>query len=286
MTVIDIFNGDADGLCALLQLRLQTPRESILLTGIKRDIQLVERVEAVPGDRLTILDISMAKNCDALHRVLEQGATVFYVDHHLPGEIPRHPNLTAIIDTNPDICTSLIVDRHLGGRYRAWAITGAFGDNLNRSATEAAGPLHMSADQLEKLKTLGICINYNGYGSCIEDLHFSPDQLYRELSSYQSPFDFMNDKQSAYQQLFEGYRDDLMRAEKTKAEYSNESSALFILPDETWSRRISGVYGNQLSNNNPGMAHAVISHNSEGGYLISVRAPLNPLGLYSPPLAA
>ncbi len=43
---IDVFNGDADGICALLQLRLQQPRESLRITGVKRDIALLERVNA------------------------------------------------------------------------------------------------------------------------------------------------------------------------------------------------------------------------------------------------
>ena len=46
MTTIDVFNGDADGLCALHQLRLAEPRESVLVTGVKRDIALVERGRA------------------------------------------------------------------------------------------------------------------------------------------------------------------------------------------------------------------------------------------------
>ncbi|MGK0374442.1 MAG: hypothetical protein ACJA2E_000911, partial [Arenicella sp.] len=32
MKVIDCFNGDADGICALTQLRLAEPRESLLIT--------------------------------------------------------------------------------------------------------------------------------------------------------------------------------------------------------------------------------------------------------------
>jgi hypothetical protein len=46
MTHYDIFNGDADGLCALVQLRLQHPIETTLVTGVKRDIQLLDRVNA------------------------------------------------------------------------------------------------------------------------------------------------------------------------------------------------------------------------------------------------
>ena len=38
--LFDVFNGDADGICALLQLRLERPLATQLITGVKRDIQL------------------------------------------------------------------------------------------------------------------------------------------------------------------------------------------------------------------------------------------------------
>ncbi|MES9884968.1 MAG: acetyltransferase [Sedimenticola sp.] len=275
MTTIDVFNGDADGICALLQLRLEEPKESTLITGIKRDIKLLERVVAQPGDEVTVLDISLKKNTKELERVLQQGASVFYVDHHMPGEIPEHPALKTMIDTNPNVCTSLLIDKYLGGSFRGWAVTAAFGDNMVASAEQAAGKLSINSDQLAELKTLGICINYNGYGSCIEDLHFPPDTLYSELLSYQSPLDFIADKESSYVTLREGFFDDMARAEAIKPEYRSKTTAVYILPDETWSRRISGVFGNQLANQYPDSAHAVLSYNREGGYLVSVRAPLN-----------
>ena len=53
MAFYDIFNGDADGICALHQLRLVTPREAHLVTGPKREIRLLERVHAASGDELT-----------------------------------------------------------------------------------------------------------------------------------------------------------------------------------------------------------------------------------------
>ena len=43
MTHIDIFNGDADGICALTQLRNAEPVQSTLITGVKRDIALVSK---------------------------------------------------------------------------------------------------------------------------------------------------------------------------------------------------------------------------------------------------
>lgn len=42
----DVFNGDADGIIALLQLRLSEPKESALITGVKRDIKLLSQVVA------------------------------------------------------------------------------------------------------------------------------------------------------------------------------------------------------------------------------------------------
>ena len=81
----DVFNGDADGICGLIQL-LGRASES-LVTGPKRDIQLLQRVDAKAGDRVTVLDISLDKNRH-LKRILETGAEVLYIDHHYAGEIP------------------------------------------------------------------------------------------------------------------------------------------------------------------------------------------------------
>ena len=131
MPQIDIFNGDADGICALTQLRNAEPRESKIVTGVKRDIQLVEKAGIGRGDEVTVLDISLDKNRDGLTAALAQGARVFYVDHHFAGDIPDDPGLTAIIDTSPETCTSLLVNLQLEGRFAAWAVVGAFGDNLD-----------------------------------------------------------------------------------------------------------------------------------------------------------
>ncbi len=54
---IDIFNGDADGICALIQYRLAFPAESTLITGVKRDIQLLEKASIKKGDQVTVFDM-------------------------------------------------------------------------------------------------------------------------------------------------------------------------------------------------------------------------------------
>ncbi len=271
---IDVFNGDADGICALVQLRLDQPAQSTLVTGVKRDIQLLENLSVQKNDQLTVLDISLKKNRTALDRILLQGASVFYVDHHESGDIPQHPNFKALINTAANTCTSLLMDHYLGGKYRAWAVTAAFGDNLLDSAEQAAKSLSLSANQLKQLRDLGVCINYNGYGSSVADLHFAPDALYRELAPFASPFDFMNGNPSVHQKLLAGYANDMSQAWLVKPEYQSDTIAVYILPDEAWARRISGVFGNELANQNPARAHAVLSYNTQGGYLISVRAPL------------
>lgn len=275
MKTFDVFNGDADGICALLQLRLATPCESTLVTGIKRDIKLLERVHAQQEDRITVLDISLDKNRTDLLRNLEQGAEIFYVDHHFCGEIPRNENLTTLINTDANICTSLLVNQHLNNKYPLWAITGAFGDNLKASAQALAQQHQLSQNDTAQLQSLGIYLNYNGYGADINDLHFAPDQLFQELQPYQTPLEFIQDTGSAFQQLESGYAEDNAKAGNISTEYQTDKVALFIMPDETWARRISGVYSNELTNKFPDRAHAVVTHNKQDGYLISVRAPLN-----------
>jgi hypothetical protein len=275
MKTYDVFNGDADGICALIQLRLAAPCESSLVTGIKRDIKLLSRVDAQSGDHINVLDISLDKNRDELLRNLSAGAEVFYVDHHFAGEIPSVPNLKALIDTDANICTSLLINQHLNNQFPLWAVTAAFGDNLKQSALSLAGQLNINEEETQALETLGTLINYNGYGAQVADLHFAPDDLFLKLLPYKNPLDVINDPDSVFMPLKTGYEEDYNKVTSISAEYETDRIAAFILPDETWSRRISGVYSNDLANASPDRAHAVLTHNAKGGYLISVRAPLN-----------
>ena len=92
MANYDVFNGDADGICALQQLRLQSPREATLISGLKRDIGLLQRVDAQSGDEITVLDVSLDKNRDAVVAALAIGARVFYADHHFHPCHHFHPD--------------------------------------------------------------------------------------------------------------------------------------------------------------------------------------------------
>lgn len=272
----DVFNGDADGICALLQLRLAEPRTAILVTGVKRDIGLLQRVNAQAGDKVTVLDISLDKNRQPLLDLLGKQVDVLYVDHHQASHIPRHPNLQAIINTDADVCTSLLIDEYLEHRFTAWAVAAAFGDNLDDSALRAARRLQLSADQIQQLRQLGISINYNAYGETPDDLHLPPERLYQALSGYESPFDFLTDKADLCWQLTNAYATDMALAGQTQPVHQTDKVAVFILPDAKWARRVSGVLSNALANAYPDRAHAVLTRKKQAeGYVVSVRAPIN-----------
>jgi hypothetical protein len=267
----DIFNGDADGICALHQLRLEDPRPSVLVTGVKRDVRLLERVNARPGDELTVLDVSLAANAAELARLLAAGARCRYFDHHAPGVIPRHPNLQTCIDTAPDVCTSLLVDGYLGARQRPWAVVAAFGDNLPDAARRAAQALDLDEHELERLRELGEALNYNAYGETTDDLHYHPADLYGTLRHYRDPRDFI-EAEPVFDVLRNAYLDDLDRAWHTPRELERESCTVIVLPDAAWARRAHGVFGNRLAQAAPARAHAVLVR-GPGGYVVSVRAP-------------
>jgi len=276
MKTYDIFNGDADGICALIQLRLAEPCESTLVTGVKRDIALAKKVPVESPAQVNILDISLDKNRAAVDKLLAAGCLVFYVDHHFPGEtLLEHHNFTALIDTQPTTCSSLLVDQHLGGRFHNWAIAAAFGDNLNAVAERLALEVGLTAKQTTDLKALGVCINYNGYGATVADLHFHPADLYREFVKFADPLELIASEQPAWQKLQDGYKADMAGGLAAPVMAENASSIVVKLPDEPWARRVSGVLGNELANRNPDKACGIVTENADGSYLVSIRAPLN-----------
>lgn len=281
MAHYDIFNGDADGICSLIQLRLAAPKDSTVITGVKRDIKLLAKANLTDGDSATVLDISMEKNADALRAALEAGASVFYADHHRSGDIPDHPSLEAHINTAPTTCTGLIVDYYLNGQYREWAIVAAYGDNIIQVADEYCAQLGLSPEQQNQLLKLGTAMNYNGYGSTEQDLYYTPEALYRVACQYETPFDFIANESEVYETLTQGYDEDMAKGLSITPDQVTESAAMVTLPDERWARRVSGVLGNELANQHPSRAHAILTEvpGKVDHFQISIRAPKsNPTG--------
>jgi hypothetical protein len=274
MSAIDVFNGDADGLCALRQWRLAFPEAAQRVTGVKRDIQLLARVKAGAGDRVTVFDISFDSNRADAQRLLTDGAELVWFDHHYAGELPVHPAFTATIDPAPLVCTSLLVDRVLGGRFRAWAVVGAFGDNLAEAATEAAAPLALAAGDLQALAQLGELLNYNGYGDSLEDLHFPPEALYSLLTEYAEPLDFVR-QAPAFGRLKAGFDEDMAACAGLQPALETPRAAAYLLPDAAWARRAVGVLANRLASSARDRAHALLVPDGRGTLTVSVRAAKN-----------
>jgi hypothetical protein len=274
MISYDVFNGDADGICALQQLRLCEPKESVLVTGLKRDIDLLSRVDASLGDEVTVLDVSLEKNRTALDRVLNAGATVFYADHHFPGEIPEHQKLDVHIDVTADTCTSLIVNEYLQGANARWAVVGAFGDNFDQAARDLGLSIGLTEVELTQLQQLGICLNYNGYGFELDDLMFHPEVLFQMVNPHSDPLGFIV-LEAGYGALLAQFQTDMKMAEGFGPHASNNNGAAYLLPNESWAKRVVGVMGNDLAKKYPDRAHALLVDMGNGGYRVSVRAPYN-----------
>jgi hypothetical protein len=231
------------------------------------------------SDTVNVFDISMGQNKIALLYLLNLGVKVNYFDHHFIGTLARHANLTAVTDTALDTCTSALVDRYVGGQHRAWAVVGAFGDNLEFLARRLAEPLQLSSEKLNRLQELGRCMNYNAYGETVDDLYFHPAKLYGMLKSYGDPLRFVEQRANIIDKLREGRTDDLLRARETAPQVAAANGTIYVLPDTAWSRRVRGEFANVLASTHNARAHAVLSRNGNGGYAVSVRAPLtNPRG--------
>jgi len=277
---IDVFNGDADGLFAAHQLRLAEPGPDParvrVVTGLKREIALLERIDAPAAGALEmrVFDIALSRNRAALDRLLAAGATVRWFDHHHPGAVPEHPRLRTFIDTSPGTCSSLIVDRELRGTHRRWAVAAAFGDNLTAIAHALGASMGLTEHELAQLRELGESVNYNGYGESMDDVLIAPAALYARLAAYGDPLDFAA-ADPVVTELAARRRTDLATAVQLPPWRESASGALFVLPDEGWSRRVLGSFANLLAERSSASAFAVLRARADGSYMASVRAPLD-----------
>jgi hypothetical protein len=269
--IYDVFNGDADGICALHQLRLAYPTDAQLITGVKRDIELLQWIPCEGEMDVTVLDVSLDTNAVALRRILDVGGRVTYFDHHSARRAFPHPRLHLFWDDATDVCTSILVDRHLQGRFRQWAIVAAFGDNLPAVGRALAQEMRLAKKYTNALEELGQMLNYNAYGEKIEDLHIAPDALYRELHQFVDPLDFVNTS-PYYYVLVDGYRSDAARMASLRPQWKSPCGEIYVLPNEAWALRISGVFANTLVTTAEARSFAVVTEKEDGSYVVSVRS--------------
>lgn len=275
MSYIDVFNGDADGICALIQLRKVNPQNAQLVTGVKRDINLLRHVNVTPDDQITVLDISFDKNHLDVLRLLNSGASIKYFDHHYSGVPINHPRLETIInDQSSTICTGLLVDQYISGQFREWALVAAFGDNMNNIAMSLGKNSGLDHKSLCLLQKLGIYINYNSYGENLSDLFYHPDVLYGYLRQYDSPLNFIQEDPLIYDTLETGYQKDIAMAQTSPFLYQSTESAIILLRNEKWAHRVNGTYISKLANQFPDRAHAIITENRGDTCTVSIRTPI------------
>ncbi len=245
------YNGDADGICSMVQWGLVYGIEGHRVTGVKRDIELLERVNPNIGDDIIVMDISLARNYARAVELSSQGFDITWFDHHLAGE--SIDGITTHIDTSANICTARIVEKVLGVESD-WAQVALHGDGLS---------IHSSKPEF---KELGELLNYNGYGADLSDLHYHPDDLLRLCLEAKTPQVFV--ETSAFADLKAGFESDLEYAQNIAIE-----DGFYLLPNEPWARRVVGVMAHRI--NESGGGPHVIAIDKGGTFQVSIRGSKN-----------
>ena len=224
------YNGDADGICSMVQWGLVYGIEGQRVTGVKRDIELLERVNPNPNDEIIVMDISLARNHARAVELSTQGFDITWFDHHLAGDpidaIATH------IDTSSDVCTARIVEKYLGVESD-WAQVALHGDGLSPHSSKP------------EFKELGELLNYNGYGADLSDLHFHPDDLLLLCLQAKTPQNFMGTQ--AFMTLKNGFESDLSHAQNVSI-----TDGYYLLPNEAWARRVVGVMAHRINESGDG----------------------------------
>lgn len=267
---IDVFNGDADGICALQQFRLNQPASARLISGVKRDVSLLQNLSDQSRASIQVFDISFDSNVDALKKILGLSNRVIYFDHHAAETRFYHPDLTFHWDDNTQVCTSLLVYRHTGQRYPDWAMVGCFGDSLDNVAADIAAQHQISQDCCLAYRELGQLLNYNAYGDQLDDLIYSPIELARLLRPFNAVSQVIAETQIV-ETLRAAYQEDKHAAGDLQATWQSEQAQIYVLPDKPWARRISGNFANQLKREYPNSSIAILSH-KPAGYQVSIRS--------------
>lgn len=275
MKYYDIFNGDADGLISLHQYRMFFPKKSKPISGVKRDVKLLRHVLNVKKSIITVFDISHRSNADYVESILSNSNKITWFDHHEADYYRPGNNFRMNLDSDPNCCTSWLVDQYIDGAHRPWTLAAAYGDNMD-SLVERINPA-FSEHTLKVLKEVGQTLNYNGYGNTIEDLNADPVDVYNDMKQYESPFKYKRDSE-LYGMIHAQMLKDAADLASSDILYNDTNIDVVLLPDTKAAVRYSGIYSNQLTTDNPNKAFAVLTR-VEGGYRVSIRAPKNaPVG--------
>lgn len=270
---ISIFNGDADGIVAQHIFALVHGRPDRRVTGLKRDIHLLRKLPALTAARLDVFDISLRQNRPELDALLSHdGITVDWFDHHDPGEPLAHPRLSLHVNQSPGTCSAVIVDAHLGRKHPVWAALAAYGDNLPVTGDALARAANVSAEDRARLSRAGVLVNYNAYGEDEGDVLYAPASLAERIEPFRSALDFSREE-SLLAPLQAQFDSDRARCDGLAPAAETPGAAAFLLPDAPWARRFAATWANARVLARPAQALAMLHPNSQGGYVVSLRAP-------------
>ncbi len=218
------YNGDADGICSMVQWGLVHGIEGNRITGVKRDIMLLDRINPEKGDEVIVMDISHARNEKRALEISSSGIAITWFDHHLAGDLGNE--IQSFIDTSSNVCTAKLVEKFLG-ISSDWSEVALHGDGLSKHSVKP------------ELKELGELLNYNGYGASLEDLHFHPDELLQLCLNSKTPEEFI--KTETFRILKNGFASDMENCESI-----GPNNGIFLLPNLPWARRSVGVFAHRI----------------------------------------
>lgn len=168
----------------------------------------------------------------------------------------------------------MIVDAQLGGRFRRWAVAGAFGDNLAGCARRLANDRGLSFADTTRLQELGENVNHNAYGDDEHDVLVPPCGLYAAISKHEDPLEFV-DACAELALMAHARQQDMERACATCPFVMTAHAAIYKLPHAPWASRVRGMFANWLAMTAPDRANIVAKHEKDGARHVSVRAPLS-----------
>lgn len=272
-----LFNGDADGIISQHIAGLSGIRPDARITGLKREIALLQRVSGDDGQDLYVFDISLDSNRPALERLLENPTIrIFWYDHHEAGAIPTRPNLKTRIQNTRGTCTALLAHAAFPGADPRWAAMAAYGDNLPQAAAALLAPLGLGAGALETLREAGELVNYNAHGETPADVLFHPLEVAERMGAYRDPMAFLGES-GLIEPLRRQMREDEERLAGLLPERSPEGAGrgaqLFRLPPEAWARRLGSTFASRMALREPERAVALLQTLHDGSFQVSIRAP-------------
>jgi hypothetical protein len=271
--VVFVFNGDADGIISQHIAGLSGLRPDLRITGLKRDIRLLERVPPREGLDITVFDINLDTNRAALETLLAlPDATLSWYDHHEPGIIPDSPRLKTRILNTRGVCSALLAHAAFPGADPRWAAMAAFGDNLPEAARALLAPLALPESEIEALREAGELINYNSHGETPADVLFQPLEVAERMAAFREAGGFLRES-GFVEPLRAQLSADRIAMGALAPEAERGRARFYRLPAEAWARRLGSTHASGLALAHPDRAFAFAHPLRDGAYQVSIRAP-------------